>query len=220
MKDAIESLGVPHTEVDLILINGVEATFSTQLSDGDRISVYPVFESFDIGALARLRPDPLRQPRFVLDVHLGRLATSLRLLGFDAEYANSYDDDQLADLSIRDGRILLTRDCGLLKRATITHGYCVRSTDAREQVLEVLSRFDLIGMIRPFSRCMACNGVLHRSTKAEVAESLPPRVAKSHTEFTRCERCGRVYWQGSHYDRLEQVVRTIVTEASLARQVE
>jgi uncharacterized protein with PIN domain len=218
VKDSIESLGVPHTEVDLILINGSEAAFSTQLSDGDRVSVYPVFESLDIASVARLRPHPLRQPRFVLDVHLGRLATFLRLLGFDADYANSYDDVQLTDHAVGDGRILLTRDRGLLKRAAITRGYCVRSTEAREQVLEILSRFDLVGMIRPFSRCMACNGVLQRSTKAEVARSLPPHIAESYEDFTHCAMCGRVYWQGSHYERLKQVVETIVRDASLARQ--
>lgn len=214
VKDTIESLGVPHTEVDLILINGAQATFDTRLNDGDRISVYPVFESLDIGPVARLWPRPLRRPRFVLDVHLGRLATYLRLLGFDADYANSYDDDQLADIAVRDGRILLTRDRGLLKRAAITRGYCVRSTNAREQVLEILSRFDLIGWIRPFSRCMACNGALEVVSKAEVAGRLPPGVAESQDDFTRCRACGRVYWRGSHYRRLEQVAQAFVADAS------
>jgi uncharacterized protein with PIN domain len=214
VKDVIEALGVPHTEVDLILINGSEAGFGTQLSDGDRVSVYPVFESFDIAPATHLRRHPLRQPRFVLDVHLGRLATFLRLLGFDAEYSNSFDDDELSEIAVRDGRILLTRDRGLLKRAAITRGYCVRSTQAREQTFEILSRFDLLDLVRPFSRCMACNGALESAAKAEVADSLPPRVAEAHEDFTHCVSCGRVYWRGSHYDRLNQVVQAIVKEAS------
>lgn len=214
MKDAVESLGVPHTEVDLILINGCGATFGTRLSDGDRVSVYPVFEALDIGPIARLRPRALREPRFLLDVHLGRLASSLRLLGFDAEYANSYDDVELTDLAIKQARILLTRDRGLLKRAAITRGYCVRQTDPRQQILEILTRFDLVGSITPFSRCMACNGVLQHVTKAEVTASLPARVRDRHDVFERCETCGRVYWQGTHYQDLKSFVEAIKREVT------
>jgi uncharacterized protein with PIN domain len=203
--------------VDLILINGSAATFDTQLDDGDRVSVYPVFESLDIGPVAHLRPRPLRSPRFILDVHLGRLAAFLRLLGFDADYANSFDDVTLTRRAVEEGRILLTRDRGLLKRSAITRGYCVRSTDPREQVVEILRRFDLAGTIRPFSRCLACNGVLQRVTKDDVVESVPPRVGESHEVFTRCARCGRVYWRGSHYERLERLVEAIVEDASPAR---
>jgi uncharacterized protein with PIN domain len=218
VKDVIESLGVPHTEVDLILINGAPATFDTHLVDGDQVSVYPVFETLDIGPVARLRPRPLREPRFVLDVHLGRLATLIRLLGFDADYASTYDDAELTRRSIEDGRILLTRDRGLLKRAAITRGYCVRSTDSRQQIVEILSRFDLLGSIRPFTRCMACNGVLRRTPKDEVIASLPADIAERHDVFTVCDRCGRVYWHGSHYERLEKEVETIVTEASMRKE--
>lgn len=214
VKDAVESLGVPHTEVDLILINGTEATFGTHLGDGDRVSVYPVFESLDIGPIVRLRPRPLREPRFILDVHLGRLATSLRLLGFDAEYDNSFNDTELTDRAVKDGRILLTRDRGLLKRTAITRGYCVRGTEPKGQTLEVLARFDLAGSIQPFSRCMACNGILHHVTKSEVAASLPARVGELNEDFTRCEGCGRVYWQGTHYERLKRFVEAIVTDAT------
>src|SRR3989338_9144205 len=82
VKDMIEALGVPHTEVDLILVNGASVDFSYLVQDGDRISVYPMFESFDIRPLVHLRPRPLREPKFVLDTHLGKLAVYLRLLGF------------------------------------------------------------------------------------------------------------------------------------------
>jgi len=217
VKDAVESLGVPHTEVDLILINGSEAEFGTRLGDGDRVSVYPVFEALDIGPVVRLRPRALREPRFLLDVHLGRLARSLRLLGLDADYANSYDDVELTDRAFKLGRILLTRDRGLLKRAAITRGYCVRQTDSRQQILEILARFDLIGLIEPFSRCMACNGVLQHVTKAEVADSLPARVRELQDSFTRCDGCGRVYWQGTNYEQLRGFVEAIKADASLAQ---
>jgi uncharacterized protein with PIN domain len=214
VKDTIESLGVPHTEIDLILVNEAAATFDTPLKDGDRVSVYPVFESLDISPIARLRPQPLRQPRFVLDVHLGRLAGYLRLLGFDAEYANESDDDELAARSVEDGRILLTRDRGLLKRAAITRGYWVRSTDPSRQIREIVSRFDLAGALAPFTRCIACNGRLHHVAKNEVADAVPPSVAESRRDFTRCETCGRVYWQGSHYERLLHMVRAIAEESA------
>jgi hypothetical protein len=145
MKDAIESLGVPHTEVDLILANGESVDFSYVLRDGDRISVYPVFEALDITPLVRVRPRPLRQPRFVLDTHLGRLAVYLRIAGFDALYQNDYGDAELVRISRDERRILLTRDAGLLQRCMITHGYYVRETAARRQFAEVMRRFDLAG---------------------------------------------------------------------------
>ena len=142
IKDTIESLGVPHTEIDLILVNGESVDFSHPLQAGDRISVYPIFESIDIAPVLRVRPKPLRVPRFVLDTHLGRLAAYLRMLGFDALYRNDFDDDLLAELSRDENRILLTRDRALLKRSMVTHGYWMRETSPRQQLMEVLQRFD------------------------------------------------------------------------------
>ena len=149
VKDMIESLGVPHTEVDLILANGRSVDFTYLVAGGDRLSVYPVFESLDITPVLRVRPQPLRQTRFVLDTHLGRLASYLRLLGFDTLYRNDYADEELAHISSREKRILLTRDRGLLKRSEVTHGYCLRSTVSAEQLREVVQRFDLAGSARP-----------------------------------------------------------------------
>src|SRR5262245_39978604 len=156
IKDMIGSLGVPHTEVDLILVDGTSVDFSYQVQDGNRISVYPVFESFDIGPVLRVRPHPLRQTRFVLDVHLGRLARYLRLMGFDSLYRNNLSDGELASLSSAESRMLLTRDRGLLKRKLVTHGYCVRDTQPKGQLVEVLRRFDLLKSIQPFERCVHC----------------------------------------------------------------
>lgn len=203
VKDFIESFGVPHTEVDLILVNGEPVDFSYRVRDGDRISVYPVFEAFDIAPVARLRPEPLREPRFVLDVHLGRLAAYLRMLGFDALYRNDYTDEQLAAVAGGAGhRILLTRDAGLLKRAAVTHGYYVRETNARRQLREIVARFDLARLVRPFTRCMRCNTPLEDAAKDEVAPELPPRTAALHHEFRRCPGCRRIYWKGAHYRRM------------------
>lgn len=151
VKDMVESLGVPHTEVDLILVNGESVDFSYGVQDGDRISVYPVFEAFDISPVLRLRPKPLRQTRFILDVQLGRLASCLRVLGFDTAYRNDYGDDEIAAASRDDKRILLTRDRGLLKRSEVTHGYWIRESRPRDQVVEVVRRFDLARQLAALS---------------------------------------------------------------------
>ncbi len=206
VKDYIESFGVPHTEVDLILVNGTPVDFAYRVQDGDRVSVYPVFEAFDIAPANRLRPEPLRRPRFVLDTHLGRLAAFLRMLGFDTLYRNCYQDEQLAAISRDERRILLTRDVGLLKRGAVTHGYFVRETDPRCQLREVVCRFDLARLSHPFTRCMRCNTPLEEVAKAEVLAELPPRTAEAHDEFRRCPSCRRIYWKGAHYRRMQQML--------------
>jgi len=209
VKDLVESLGVPHTEIDVILVNGISVDFAQQLADGDRVSVYPTFQSIDVTPITHLRPNALRTPRFVLDVHLGRLARRLRLLGFDVLWRNDVSDAELARLSAQQRRILLTRDRGLLKRREVTHGYFVRETARRRQVEEVLRRFDLFGSIQPFGRCLECNGLLEPVAKTEVNDRLLPRTRRDYDEFQRCQGCGRVYWKGSHYDALRAVVDDI-----------
>jgi len=209
VKDRIESFGVPHTEVDLILVNGEPVDFSYRIQDGDRVSVYPVFEAFDIAGLTRLRPKPLREPRFVLDTHLGKLAAYLRMLGFDTLYSNSSEDEQLAEISRGQRRILLTRDVGLLKRSAVTHGYFVRHTHTRRQLTEIVSRFDLARLVRPFSRCMRCNGPLEPATREAVRGRIPEGAAELHEEFRECRTCGRVYWPGGHYQRMRQWIEAL-----------
>jgi uncharacterized protein with PIN domain len=212
VKDMIEALGVPHTEVELILVNGVSVDFTYPVQEGDRISVYPVFEAIDVTPLVRVRPQPLREPRFVLDTHLGRLAAYLRMLGFDTLYRNDYPDEELARVSSQEGRILLTRDRGLLKRNTVTHGYCVREMDPREQVREVVQRFDLYGAVSPFRRCMRCNGLLQPVAKEAIIERLEPKTQEYYDEFRTCQGCGRVYWKGSHYQRMQRLIERILTQ--------
>lgn len=213
IKDTIEALGVPHTEVDLILVNGVSVDFSHPLQAGERISVYPIFESIDITPVLRVRPKPLRIPRFVLDTHLGRLAAYLRMLGFDALYRNDFDDDLLAELSQDENRILLTRDRALLKRSMVTHGYWMRETSPRLQLMEVLQRFDLIGSIVPFKRCMRCNGLLKEIRKEEVLDQLAPETRRYYEKFKRCEACGQIYWRGSHYTRMQKFIDQLLRDS-------
>jgi uncharacterized protein with PIN domain len=206
----IEALGVPHTEVDLILVNGDTVDFSYSVRDGDRISVYPVFESIDISPLVSVRPRPLRESRFVLDVHLGRLATYLRMLGFDTLYRNDYADAELAQISAREARILLSRDRGLLKRSAVTHGYCLRATDPRQQLVEVLRRFDLVGSIEPFRRCLRCNNLLESVEKARIVDRLQAETRQNFDEFWCCRACDRIYWKGSHFEQMEQFVARVL----------
>jgi uncharacterized protein with PIN domain/sulfur carrier protein ThiS len=204
VKALIESLGVPHTEVDLVLVNGRSAPFAQKVRVGDRISVYPVFESLEIGMVTRVRPAALRRTRFVLDVHLGRLAKLLRMLGFDTLYSNGYDDPSLSRISRDQGRIVLTRDRELLKRSMITHGYCLRSDQPMEQLLEVLRRFDLREKLQPFSRCLRCNSPLQDLDRSTAAASLPEYVARTYDRYKSCPDCGRIYWRGSHWEHMSK----------------
>ncbi len=206
VKDLIEGLGVPHTEVDLVLVDGESADLSHVLRGGERVSVYPVFESLDIGAVTRVRPVPLRCTRFIADVHTGRLAAYLRLAGFDTLYRNDWQDAALVETALAERRIILTRDRGLLMRAAVTHGHLVRDTQPRAQLAEVLQRFDLWGSLVPFTRCMVCNGRVIRVPKEDVVTRIPPRTARHYQEFWRCSGCGRVYWRGAHYRSLCRLI--------------
>ncbi len=212
IKDTIEALGVPHTEVDLILVNGVSVGFGYRLQDGDQISVYPVFESMDISPVLHLRPKPLREVRFVVDTHLGRLARYLRMVGFDTLYRNDFTDDELARISSHQRRILLTKDRGLLKRSRVTHGYFVREIHPRAQLTEVMRRFDLVGLIAPFQRCIRCNGMVKAVDKEEIIDQLEPETRQYYDEYQRCDDCARIYWRGSHYQRMQRFIAQILEE--------
>ncbi len=213
VKDVIEGFGVPHTEVDLILVNGESVDFRHPVQPGDRVSVYPMFESLDIKPVLRVRPAPLREPRFVLDGHLGRLARYLRMLGFDAEYRPKAEDAELAAVSSGEQRILLTRDRGLLKRSAVTHGYCVRETAPRQQLAEVVRRFDLAGAAKPFTRCIPCNGRLVEADREAARNRLPEGLGSRHERFHACEDCGRLYWEGSHHRRMKLLLEAVLREA-------
>jgi uncharacterized protein with PIN domain len=211
VKDAIESLGVPHAEVDLILADGESVGFSFGLRDGVRVAVYPVFESIDVGPLTRVRPAPLRDLRFVLDGHLGRLARHLRMAGFDVLWRREAADEELASISAAERRVLLTRDRGLLKRSAVTHGYFVREVEPARQLAEVVRRFDLARAVAPFRRCLRCNDLLEPVPKEAVAERLPPRVRERHDDFRRCPACGRIYWAGTHHRRMTRLLEDVLT---------
>jgi len=209
VKDVIESLGVPHTEVDLILVNGKSVGFDYLINVGDDISVYPVFESLDITDVQHLRPKPLRNPKFIADVHLGKLTRYLRMMGFDVHYKNYFDDDEIVNLSLTEKRTILTKDRGILKRSKVTHGYWIRSTKVREQVIEVIKRFNLKNIIKEFSRCIDCNSLLLEINKDKILNELPSKVAGSIDKFYRCPECKKNYWEGTHYQKMLSFVNNI-----------
>lgn len=214
VKDAIEALGVPHTEVDLILVNGQSENFSYQLQPNDQISVYPVFESLDITPIIRLRPHPLRESKFVVDVHLGKLARLLRMLGLNAAYRNDLTDTEIIRMSLAENRIILTRDVGILKHSQVSHGYFIRSALPEAQLQAVLDRFDLYAQIQPFQRCLECNGSIEAVAKSEVLGKVPPRIEQEFDKFHRCQNCRKIYWPGSHYQRMQEKIDRILRQKS------
>jgi len=210
IKDMIESLGVPHAEINLIVVNGRSVGFDHIVQGGDRIDIYPCTEAIELPARIDLRPPLPDEPGFVLDVHLGRLASYLRMMGFDTLYDNHSLDQDLALITHREGRILLTRDVGLLKRSLVIHGYYVRSTIPRQQIVEVLERFNLIDKVKLFMRCMKCNGLLRTVEKAAILDQILPDTACYHDEFRQCQSCGQVYWKGSHYERMQELIKEVL----------
>ncbi len=210
VKDVLASMGVPRTEVDLILVNGESADFSCSLEGGERISVYPVFESFDIRTRRNLGPKPLRHLRFVADIHLGKLARYLRLFGFDTLYDNDSDPESLIEASVQQGRVLLTRSTRLLNNNAITRGILVREIDPRMQLKAIFQRLDLYAEVCPFSRCLCCNGVIEPISKNEVARRLPSRVRASYQVFSLCSSCHRIYWKGTHFKRMGRFVEDVL----------
>ena len=204
IKDAIEAVGVPHTAIDLIVINGQSVDFTHPLKNGDRVSIYPVFETLDISPIVRLRSKPLRKTRFILDVQLGKLARLLRMLGFDSLYRSDYCDRDIIKIAQEQHRIILTRHIGLLKNKSVTHGYWVRATSPEAQLDEVIHSFDLSSQIKPFERCMVCNSSIEKVGKKMIQPYLFPRTKAYFDEFYRCRGCGKIYWKGSHYERMKK----------------
>ena len=209
IKDIIEAIGVPHTEVDLILANQEPVTFDYHPQKDDYISVYPVFEAIDIGSINLLRPKPLRKTKFILDVHLGTLARYLRMLGFDTLYRNDYKDEEIVHISIKEKRIILTRDLAILKNGKVTHGYFVRETDPKKQICEISRRFDLKDQFKPFHRCMECNGIIRKVDKTAVEKILQANTRKAFQDFFQCTSCEKVYWKGSHYEKMSDLIDKI-----------
>lgn len=210
VKHAIESVGVPHTEVDLILVDGRPVDFAHRMRGGERVSVYPVFEAFDIAPVQRLRPVPLREPRFIADAQLGGLARRLRMLGFDTCFDNGAADRDIRAQAAAEHRIVLSRDRQLLICRDVTHGCYVHAQRPEAQLREVVQRLQLARLARPFTRCLCCNTALQEVDKVDVLERLPPAVVRGQSRFTRCPSCARVYWPGDHHRRMSAAMAAVL----------
>jgi len=215
VKHMIEALGVPHTEVELICVNGVPVDFSHRLQDEERVSVYPAFSSIDIHTSVRLRPEMESPGRFIADAHLGLLAKSLRMLGFDVLYRNDYSDAEVARIAAEEDRVVLTRDRDLLIRKEIVRGCYLHAVDVETQMAEVIVRFKLAPHVRAFSRCLTCNGELRAVDKQEVAHRVPHHSRQFYEHFFECAGCAQVYWEGSHVARMRTRVARMLRNAGV-----
>lgn len=212
IKDRVESLGVPHPEIEALVVNGRAVDFAYIIQSGDHIEVYGADTPPPTEPIP-LRPPYPNRPAFVLDQHLGRLAAYLRMLGFDTLYRNDYHDEELAQISDEQTRILLTRDIGLLKRGRVVYGCYVRATNRHRQLAEITRRFQLQPLVAPFKHCMKCNGLLDSVHKSQIDQRLPDTTAHYYDEFHRCRSCGRVYWKGPHYQRMQILMDQIIRES-------
>ncbi len=211
IKDYIEGIGIPHTEVFLVLVNDCPVKSDYRLSNEDRISVYPHFKNIDLQDEILFTPKYYGEPKFILDIHLGTLAKVLRMLGFYTDYG-IVEDEKISQISSQKGLIVLTKDRGLLKRNKINYGMLLHSKGVFEQVLEINERFSLKEYIKPFTRCLECNGEIVRVDRKEVIEFLPEKVKNLHNEFAKCSNCGQIYWKGTHYEKMEKTVEKILEE--------
>ena len=206
----VEALGVPHTEVELVLVNGESVNFERVPGDGDRVAVYPKFKAFDITPQVRVRERTLRATCFVADAHLDGLAHLLRVTGLDALYDNNFRDDEIERIAAGQGRIVLTRDRELLKRLGVMHGCYVRALRSELQLREVFDRLDLAGSAQPFTRCLSCNAPLRTVDNSRVAPRLPPGVCERYERLAVCDGCARVFWEGTHWRRMRELVDSLM----------
>lgn len=209
IKDAIESFGVPHTEVFFLTVNNEPADFNKKYHDGDMIAVYPKFFSLPIKRNTCVKRDDWYPPRFILDVHLGKLCKKLRMLGIDTLYKNNFTDEQILVQSLNDNRIILTRDIELLKNNKAIHGYFIRSINSKKQIQELINYFELTAYIYPFTRCIVCNGILHKIEKDTIKANIPSGTYNQFDDYYQCSSCKKIFWKGSHYMDMKKMISDI-----------
>lgn len=202
IKDGIEALGIPHPLIFLILVNGRQVDFSHRLRSGDYVSLYPPFRTLPVHDEMGLLLQYQEEVRFILDDHLGRLARYLRQLGFDTLYGKTFQDEEVLHLAEEERRIILTKDSRLLRHKRVRFAYLIVSNDPKDQLLEVLQQYDLFASFHPFGRCLLCNHKLKAVKKEDILHRLEPLTRKYYQEFFWCSACEKVYWKGSHYQRM------------------
>lgn len=209
IKDMIEGLGVPHTQIDLMLVNNRPVDFNYHVKENDRISVYPLFFTIDISEIKKTKTIKSSPIKFALDVHLGKLANRLRMFGFDTFYKNQINDPELVEIANKEKRTLLTRDRGILKRKATTNGCYIKNIQAHKQVIEVINRFKLWDKVKPLTRCLVCNEQLSAINKEKIINKIPDGIKKTYKEFYFCTYCQKVFWKGSHYDNMIKLLNKL-----------
>lgn len=205
IKHLIEAIGIPHTEVGQVEVNDIPIGFKYKVQNRDQIKVW----GFKNANISNIMTETDKEARFILDNHLGKLAAYLRMLGFDTLYQNNYQDPELAIIASKQNRILLTRDRRLLMRSIINRGYWLRSQHPQQQAIEVIKRFKLIGKSNPFHRCLRCNGFIIPISKEAIMDKLLPLTRRYYEEFYICQSCNQIYWKGSHYEHMLNILRNM-----------
>ncbi|MBU0665512.1 MAG: Mut7-C ubiquitin/RNAse domain-containing protein [Proteobacteria bacterium] len=209
VKDIVESFGVPHTEVGRLTVGGHDVHFSHPGSNDDRVDVYPLCPPVDILTPTLLRPKPLASITFAVDVNVGKLASLLRMAGFDTFYQNYISDPELVEVAVQEGRIALSKDKNILKRKELVYGYLVREIYPEKQLAEVIHLFGIKEQLKPLSRCMRCNGLLQTVAKEQIIEQLEPLTKKYYHSFRQCQCCRKIYWSGSHREKMLRLLRVL-----------
>jgi len=210
IKGMIEALGVPHTEVDLILVHGNSVDFTYILQDKDRVSVYPVFESLNIADVTHLRKIPLRRSKFIADINLGNIVKYMRALGLDLFYDSLLSPHEIIEISKRENRIILTKSRNLLMFKEVTHGIFIRSGTTIEQIKRIIDYLDIKDDIKPFSRCLRCNSLLSAIEKENILDKIPPKTMEFCDEYVQCQSCDKIYWKGTHFINMKRVLKQIL----------
>ncbi|HET6558840.1 MAG TPA: Mut7-C RNAse domain-containing protein [Prolixibacteraceae bacterium] len=200
--EKIHAYGLPLDEVDLVLVNQQSRGFDYPLMDGDRVSVYPQFELLNVSETTQVREKALRNPRFICDVHLGKLCKYLRMLGWDTHYSNQYTPEDIIGLAKEENRMILSRNVLFSRNKEVERFWWVRSADSLEQLKDIVIRLDLSEQADPLTRCLNCNGLLEPIEKPKIAHRLEVNTAQYYNEFFHCITCDQVYWKGSHYENM------------------
>lgn len=212
IKDMIEALGVPHTEIDLVLVNGKSVDFNYILQDGDQVSVYPVFESLNITDVTLLRKIPLRRNKFIADINLGDIVKYMRVLGFDLYYDPLLATREIIEISKREHRIILTKSRKLLKFKDVTHGIFIHRGTTTEQIKRIIDYLNIKDNIKPFSRCLRCNTLLKSVPKEKIFDKIPPKTKEFCDEYAHCKSCDKIYWKGTHFINMKKVITQILDQ--------
>lgn len=208
----IEALGVPHPEIDLILVNGKSVDFACILQDGDRVSVYPVFESLNIENVSRLRKIPLRRTKFIADINLADIVKYMRALGFDVCFASSLSARKIVEVSKRENRIILTKSRKLLKFKEVTHAILIRPETTEQQIKRIIDFLDIKDNIKPFSRCLRCNSLVKSVSKETMADRIPLKTKEFCDQYTYCKSCDKIYWNGTHFINMNKTIADILLD--------